>query len=260
MRVRAKLRRPRAFVKSPGPERALLDARPMRHRRRHALPLAAALALLACGLPRDPDGTLERVRGGTLRVGVVVAPPWTEDSAGTVGGVEGALVGALARELGARVQWARRPAHELIGALHARELDLVVGGLTADLAWKHEVAFTKPYYTDTVVVGVDRGAKAPFDLDGVEVLVEAGSPVAGDLSAKGAAPRTVPRLAGTRGALAAPTWHLAALGRDGTDLVLRESAHVLAAAPGENAFLMVVERLLRERRGRVPALLRLAPP
>ena len=32
---------------------------------------ACLLALAACGLPKDPEETLERVRGGELRVGVL---------------------------------------------------------------------------------------------------------------------------------------------------------------------------------------------
>src|SRR3712207_7643050 len=41
--------------------------------------LASLLALVAaaCDLPRDPEGTLQRVRGGTMRVGVVERRPWT---------------------------------------------------------------------------------------------------------------------------------------------------------------------------------------
>lgn len=221
---------------------------------------ACAACAAACELPRDADGTLDRVRGGVIRVGVIPDPPWAVDSAGTVVGIEGLLVGELARGLGARVQWSRRPAHELLGALHARELDLVIGGLTADLSWKHEAAFTKPYYTDTVVIGADSGRPAPPDLQGVEVLVEAGSGIAADLEKAGATARHVDRLEGTRGLVAAPTWRIAALGREPTALVLRESPHVLAAAPGENAFLMRVERVLRARRSAVPRLLRSAAP
>jgi len=136
----------------------------------------------------------------------------------------------------------------------------VIGGLTADLSWKHEAAFTKPYYTDTVVIGADSGRPAPPDLQGVEVLVEAGSGIAADLEKAGATARHVDRLEGTRGLVAAPTWRIAALGREPTALVLRESPHVLAAAPGENAFLMRVERVLRARRSAVPRLLRSAAP
>lgn len=159
-----------------------------------------ALAGGACHLPRDADGTLDRVRGGTLRVGVVSAPPWVADSAGALGGVEVRLVEDLARTLGARVTWARRREAELFEALHRRELDLVIGGLTAEEPWGKEVAFTHPYLVDTV--GVDL------------------------------TPGTVTRT------------------------IVRE--HVLAAPPGENAWLVHVERFLRTRQAQVPNDLRRA--
>ena len=41
--------------------------------------LGAAVLLTGCGveIPADPEDTLERVRGGTLRVGVSPNPPHT---------------------------------------------------------------------------------------------------------------------------------------------------------------------------------------
>ncbi|AHG88268.1 ABC-type transporter, periplasmic subunit family 3 [Gemmatirosa kalamazoonensis] len=124
---------------------------------------AFARALLACGalacsLPRDADGTLDRARHGTLRVGAFANPPWVIDTLGTLDGVEVRLVTDLARGLGARVTWIRKPEAELMEALHERELDLVVGGLTAAEPWAKQVAFTHPYHVDTVGVGVMPGA------------------------------------------------------------------------------------------------------
>src|SRR5437763_7547822 len=99
---------------------------------RYALMIAVCAA---CGLPRDSDGTLDRIRGGTMRVGVVVDTPWTTDSAGVAGGVEGGLVQSLARELNARVHWIPRQQGELLTALQHRELDLVIGVLSATSPW-----------------------------------------------------------------------------------------------------------------------------
>jgi polar amino acid transport system substrate-binding protein len=105
------------------------------------------LAVCACGLPKDPDDTLHRVHGGTLRVGVAVHPPWTTDSAGGFGGVEPALVRDLARELGARVEW--RPGGEsvLMPMLHERKLDLVIAGLDASTPWSKSVGVSRSYQT-----------------------------------------------------------------------------------------------------------------
>lgn len=46
--------------------------------------IALLFLLAACDLPRGSDGTLDRVRGGTMRVGVVVDTPWTKDFAGAI--------------------------------------------------------------------------------------------------------------------------------------------------------------------------------
>jgi polar amino acid transport system substrate-binding protein len=220
------------------------------------LALAPSLAALGCDLPRDADGTLSRVRGGTLRVGVVENPPWVTDSAGGVGGVEGAFVAELARGLGARPAWVRGPESRLLQSLQRRELDLVVGGLTDDVPWKQAVAFTKPYYTDTVVVGAPPSATRARELKGQTVAVEAGDPVAADVRKKGATPAPSADLTRASGLVAAPSWRLPALGRASTGVTLHEARHVLAAPQGENAWLLHVERLLRDYQTAIPAMLR----
>jgi polar amino acid transport system substrate-binding protein len=220
-----------------------------------ALSLAALLALAACDLPRDSEGTLDRVRHGTLRVGVVPSAPWVTDSLGNLGGLEVRLVVTLAQGLGARVAWVRRPEPELLEALRARELDLVVGGLTNAEPWKSQVAFTHPYYTDTVAVGSAQGTVIR-DLQSQAVGVEAGDPTAALLRKRGAVPRVVADLKDAPGAVAAPTWRLAALGRVNSGIVLRQDKHVLAAPPGENAWLVYVERFLLAERSTIPGLLR----
>jgi hypothetical protein len=138
-------------------------------------------AVSACGFPRDSDHTLDRVRGGELRVGVTEHAPWVTMHDNRMDGIEPRLIEELARGLGARPVWRRGAESEILEALHRRELDIVAAGLTDDSPWKGEVAFTHPHFTDTVA------------------------------------------------------------GR----------AHVFAVSPGENAFLVHVERFLapRERRG-----------
>jgi polar amino acid transport system substrate-binding protein len=146
------------------------------------------VSALGCDLPRDPDNTLERVRGGSLRVGVAHNPPWVIVSASGVEGVEPILATGIARQLGARIEWVQGAQSELLSDLHDRKLDLVLGGLTDDLPWKTQVAFSRPFHEDS---------------------------------------------------------------RTG-------KKHVLAAPPGENAWLLYLERQLRQRRDTVPILLRAA--
>src|SRR4051812_26371962 len=135
----------------------------------------------ACGLPRDADATLHRVRGGVLRAGYTDNPPWVTDTAG----VERHLVEDFAKSLGARVQWTRASESKLIEGVHERKLDLAVGGLTKDGTWITMAAPTQPFHHDSV----------------------------------------------------------------------EKKDHVWAAPPGENAWLVTVEKFLRSRRDSVPGML-----
>lgn len=215
------------------------------------------LAAAACD-PKDADGTLERVRGGTLRVGMVVDTPWVTDSAGAAGGVEGALVADLARRLHARPEWVRAPEGDLMNALKSRELDLVIGGLAAKTPYAKEVGLTRPFYTDTVAIGATAGSPADV-LKGRYVAVKAGDPAAAYVRKEGATPVNVPDLkTAPQGLMAAPTWQLEALALRRTGVTLHQGKHVIAVAPGENAFLLEVDRFLIDHKAAVPAMLRRA--
>lgn len=121
----------------------------LKHPIRLALVGAAALLPIlgawGCGLPHDAAGTLERVRGGTLRVGYTVHPPWVMDGGARPTGIEPELVRRWARELDARVEWVQGSEAQLIPRLRRRELDLVIGGLAADSPWSGDVSFSQPY-------------------------------------------------------------------------------------------------------------------
>lgn len=116
--------------------------------------VALALLVAGCGvqIPSDPDGTLDRVRGAVLRVGVSPNDPWTEVSGEDVSGVEVALVRAFADSLDASVTWTTGGEEALVGQLERGELDLVIGGLTAASPWAEKAALTTAY---TFAVGPD---------------------------------------------------------------------------------------------------------
>jgi len=110
-----------------------------------ALVLVASLAT-GCGLPLDPKGTLDRVRGGTLRVGVVHNPPWTDvRPAGVPRGREVDLTRRLAEDLGAEVEWTVGGESRLMTDLERFELDLVIGGILQETAWSGTVGLTRPH-------------------------------------------------------------------------------------------------------------------
>jgi polar amino acid transport system substrate-binding protein len=224
-----------------------------------ALVVAALLAVGAagCGIPRDPEGTLDRVRGGTLRAGITASEPWTTLEGGRPGGVEVELVEQFAHELGAKVEWVDGSEAELIGALEVRELDLVVGGLTADTPWQSKAAITRSYATTRVVVAVPASQPPPGDIAGLRVAVEAGSDAAGILEDKtDAVPVRVPDVTQVKGsAVAVDEWLLDNLGLRDTGVHLSKAKHVMATPLGENAFLVRLERFLIAHQAQVPALL-----
>ena len=110
--------------------------------------LAASLAtaLAACdGYPRDPDGTLERVRGGVMRVGVVDDPPFVRAlGRSEPAGPEADLMRGYARSLGARIAWRHGGHTMLMRELEARRLEAVIGAHAVDSPWAERVATSRP--------------------------------------------------------------------------------------------------------------------
>ena len=113
-----------------------------------ALVTLFVLFCAGCGtrFPADTDGSLDRITGGSLRVGVSENPPWTRvDDDGGVTGREVDLLTGFAQGVDATVEWTPGAESELISALVRGDLDVVVGGLTSDSPWQQEVALTRPY-------------------------------------------------------------------------------------------------------------------
>lgn len=98
-----------------------------------------ALLLAGCGLPRDPDDTLNHIRESkVMRVGAIARGDQPTAAAET------AFVRRVAGKLGARVELQTGDTEGLLEALKADELDLVVGPLSKDSPWTAEVALIKP--------------------------------------------------------------------------------------------------------------------
>jgi ABC-type amino acid transport substrate-binding protein len=103
--------------------------------------------LTACGIsiPSDPDGTLDRVTGGVLEVGVTPNPPHTDTSGTHPAGTEPALVASFAESIDARVEWVEGSEQSLVQLLEIGELDLVIGGISEQTPWSDRVAVTRAY-------------------------------------------------------------------------------------------------------------------
>jgi ABC-type amino acid transport substrate-binding protein len=110
-----------------------------------SLLLAALCALCAsCGLPKDSDGTLERVRGsGQIRVGLILSSP---DA--TVDPRARALLDRVAAATGAQPRIVPGDAEPLLARLEEEELDLVIGRFTGTSPWATLVSLSPPLATE----------------------------------------------------------------------------------------------------------------
>ncbi|WP_309065583.1 transporter substrate-binding domain-containing protein [Microbacterium sp.] len=127
---------------------SLSPARAARRRGRVAAALLAACALLAgCGItiPADPDGTLESVRGGELRVGVSPDPGLVRDEGGEPTGPLADLTEQFAESIDAEPEWTFGSEETLVGMLERGDLDLVIGGLTDQSPWLDRVGVSRGY-------------------------------------------------------------------------------------------------------------------
>jgi polar amino acid transport system substrate-binding protein len=222
-----------------------------------AVTVVAVAMLGACDIPQDPDGTLDRVTGGTMRVGVTQADPWVKlENDQPTGGVEVELVRRFARDVDAEVEWIDGSEEELVNAAKEGSLDLVIAGMTKKSRWKKDVAFTRPYVETKAVIGAPPGQADRDDFDGVRVAAERGSVEEALLENKtDALVEPVDSLAGRDGPVAAFEYVLDDLGLEPTDVELEDEAHVMAQPLGENAWLVRLERFLLNREDEIERLL-----
>ncbi|HEX2232835.1 MAG TPA: transporter substrate-binding domain-containing protein [Thermoleophilaceae bacterium] len=219
--------------------------------------LAATVAASGCEIPQDPDGTLDRVTGGTMRVGVAEADPWvTLDGAEPSGGVEVELVRRFAREVDARVEWIDGSEEELVNAAKEGSLDLVISGMTSNSRWQQDVAFTRPYVEARIVIGARGGEAGRENFDGVRVAAERGSVEEALLENRtDALVDPVESLEGLDGPVAAFDYVLDDLGLEPSQVELQREGHVMGVPLGENAWLVRLERFLLNREREIERLL-----
>jgi polar amino acid transport system substrate-binding protein len=108
--------------------------------------LAGAVALAGCDIPRDNEGTLDRVRGSELRVGVTDNRPWVRIEGEAVQGLEPELLRLWAERLGARIRWVRGDLDALVHALEAGRIDVLAAGLTSDTPYRSRLGVSQTYY------------------------------------------------------------------------------------------------------------------
>jgi DNA-binding transcriptional LysR family regulator len=99
----------------------------------------------ACGIPRDPDGTLDRVTGGTLRVGASPHDGLVIVDDGVVSGSLATLIEGFATDRDAEIDWTVDSEEGLVDRLERGSLDLAIGGMTDATPWADRVGVTRGY-------------------------------------------------------------------------------------------------------------------
>lgn len=201
------------------------------------------LGLAGCDLPRDPDGTLDRVKRESLRVGVSENPPWVLRRGKQAIGIEAELVEGFARSLGTKVEyhWGHPEAH--LRALRQQTLELAIGGYDSSSPWQGQIGFSRSFYASEIRVGYPQAPRLEL-LQGLNIHYQSGSEVGGLLRAAGAHPVAVAKPRRGDGPLAAPVWELRRLGLSPGTQVLARREHVFAVNPGANRFLMALDKYL----------------
>ena len=107
--------------------------------------LCLALLTASCGdFPRDPEGTLARVRSqGVFRVGLVTIAPEGAD-----GSQVAALLAGIGKSAGARAELIRGDAEPMLDQLEQGELDLVIGRFEKKSPWAKLVTIGPPLRRD----------------------------------------------------------------------------------------------------------------
>lgn len=105
------------------------------------------LVLAGCGLriPADPDGTLDRITGGQLRVGAATVDLPGAKPGDPASGPLGEVIEEFAETREADIVWTTGGEEELVEQLEAGELDLAVGDMTDQTPWADRVSVTRGY-------------------------------------------------------------------------------------------------------------------
>lgn len=107
------------------------------------------IGLTGCGIPKDPDGTLEAARQrGELIVGASHTDPVLIVDGEAVSGPEAELIEAFAAGESMTVRWVPGGEEKLVRMLEHGDIDVMVGGLTDTSPWSDKVGLTRSWAED----------------------------------------------------------------------------------------------------------------
>ena len=133
-----------------------------------------AVALSGCGLqiPSDPNGTLDRITGGELRVGASPSGDLVVVDGDEVEGSLADLIEGFAREHDATVVWTVDSEEDLVADLEDGALDLAIGGVTAATPWSDRVSVTRGYPGVAGSSGADVAVLLPLGENRLQAALE----------------------------------------------------------------------------------------
>lgn len=109
--------------------------------------VVAASTVSGCGvrIPSDPEGTLDRISEGELRVGASAHGTLVSVDGNDVSGSLPELIEGFADEHGASITWTVDSEERLVDLLEDGDLDLAIGGMTDASPWADRVSLTRGY-------------------------------------------------------------------------------------------------------------------
>src|SRR3954447_5247418 len=201
--------------------------------------------------PKDAEKTLGKVSNGTIRVGFTNAAPWVYPSATGAQGIEANIIINFAQTLHAKVEWIEGTEEQLYNALKRGEINILIGGITDKTPWKEEIGLTKPYIETSIVIAQPSAQPSNNQQPSIEgqwVAVKKGTDEGYYVRKKDAKPFYTTQLPAANMLSAGYDWQVQEWNMHNTGIVLKKESHVMAVPPGENAFLLALDKYLFEHK------------
>jgi ABC-type amino acid transport substrate-binding protein len=126
--------------------------------------LLAVLLFAVVGCGGDDSGSsaagsaqLDTIEQGKLKVAIESYMPYTGLKAGTIEGLDGDIINAVADKLGLEVQPQMTDFNGMLGGVQSRRVDITVGGVAWSKERQEQGLFTDPPYYSPPAMGVHSG-------------------------------------------------------------------------------------------------------
>lgn len=103
------------------------------------------ISITSCQFPQEPKNSWKKATTQGLKVGVVVHPPFTEETPDGLIGREVEWVKAFSQANNLQVEYETGSETELVKKLKNYQYHLIIGGFEKKSVWKKKVGMTIPY-------------------------------------------------------------------------------------------------------------------